>query len=169
MLSLSINGSILFILLMMGIQDFKYRAISWYAFPVLGFLLLISNKDFTVVEAAVNVGLILFNFFLVTLFFSFRDHRLINVMESYLGLGDILLLFCLAVYFPVALFFLFYLVSLVLITICSGIYIKYNRPKNFTIPLAGLQSLMLIPVLGIVWLGNIQLKDLNENLILCLL
>lgn len=164
MRSILINSSILITLGVMGVQDLKYRAISWYAFPVLAFLFLSSGIVFSFTDCAFNMGFVLLNLVTLTLFFSLKQRKMVNLLDSYLGPGDVLLLLCLAFYFPVLLFFLYYLVSLILISLAALLYIRWLRPGNFTVPLAGLQSLMLMPVIVLVWSGHLQLERLNDLL-----
>jgi len=165
MLNFIISAAVVFILFFMAFQDFKFRAISWYAFPLLGVLLVFSNEAFSVNDAGFNTAFVALNLLLVTLIFSLRERRFVNVFDHHLGLGDVLLLLCITIYFPFLLFFIFYLISLVLIVIGVGFYKIWNRRINFTVPLAGLQSLMLIPIVVLCWTFDLRLNELSENLI----
>lgn len=143
MLTLCINLSTILLLTLMTYQDIKYRAITWYAFPLLAVALFVLDRQVTALEILVNIGFVTFNYISATLIVSLRYGRLINLLEAHIGLGDILLLVCLAFYFPPINFFAFYFSSLLLISLGAGIYIKLKNPPNFTVPLAGLQSVLL--------------------------
>jgi hypothetical protein len=151
MLHIFINVSLSLILMMMGIQDFKYRAISWYAFPVLAVFLVLSNPAVDYIEIGLNLAFILLNYALATLLISLKHRKPVNLMKSHIGLGDVLMLLCLAVYFPVLNFFLFYLASLLLIAAGTGMYLLWRNPAGYTVPLAGLQSFLLLALMLTAW------------------
>jgi hypothetical protein len=165
MITLCINLSTILLLTLMTYQDIKYRAIAWYAFPLLAVSLFVLNKNLTATEVIVNIGFVAFNYVLATLMISIRQGRLINLLNAHIGLGDILLLVSIAFYFTPLDFFAFYLSSLLLIALGAGIYLKLQKPPHFTVPLAGLQSALLgclilmsltigIPFNNISWLNS---------------
>lgn len=168
MLSILINLSILLILAVMSIQDFKYRAISWYAFPLLAIFLMIANPALSLRESAANVGFIGVNYVLATVLISMKYRRMINLMKEHIGAGDLLMLLCIAVYFPTLIFFLFYLSSLILIAIGAGIYMAWYKPHQYTVPLAGLQSAMLLGLMLTAWITGLQINNTSwiENYLL---
>jgi hypothetical protein len=141
------------ILILMTYQDVKYRAITWYAFPLLGGFLFILNRNLAVTEVLLNIAFIAFNYLSATLIISLREGQLTNLLKAHIGLGDILMLMCLAFYFPPLNFFAFYISSLLLITAGAGIYIKFQKPHQFTVPLAGLQSCLLA---GLIIMSSIM-------------
>ena len=167
-MQLFIQLSILITLILMGLQDFRYRAISWYAFPLLAILMLLGNKDFDVTEAFVNISFLLVNFGLATLIISLRNKTVINLLKSHIGWGDLLMLICLCLYFSPINFFVFYLSSLVFIAITTGIYILVVRPAHYTIPLAGMQGLLLFTCMIGALLYDVNLNNVRwfENYVL---
>lgn len=165
MLTLCINLLAILILAFMTYQDVKYRAITWYAFPLLGVSLFILNRGLSSTEVLINIAFLGINYLSATVIISIRAGKCINLVKAHMGLGDILLLICLTFYFPPLNFLAFYIFSLVLITICAGIYLKLQKPLNFTVPLAGLQggllgclilisSLTEISLNNVTWLNN---------------
>lgn len=158
---LFINVLLILLLIVMGIQDFRYRAISWYAFPLLAALLMLSNPALDLETIVLNAGFIVLNYTLASVLISLKHGRIVNLMQEHIGPGDLLMLFCLACYFPVPSFFLFYFGSLVIIGFIVGIYLLAWKPKQFTIPLAGLQSLLLVPVLVATWTTGWGIENLN--------
>ena len=143
MITLCINLSTILILTLMTYQDIKYRAITWYAFPLLAVSLFVLNKNLTTIEVIINIGFVAFNYISATLMVSIRHGRLINLLNAHIGPGDILLLVSVAFYFTPIDFFAFYLSSLLLIALGAGVYSRLQKPKHFTVPLAGLQSAFL--------------------------
>lgn len=156
-----IKAAVVLILLVMGIQDFKFRAISWYLFPALTLCLLLINPSFSLYSCFVNICFVAFVFVLLTGWFSLRSGSLVNLTQRHLGIGDILFLLCLAFFFSPLNFFLFYLSSLLVVSIGTGLYLLVFKPDGFTIPLAGLQGLVLMAALLCSWIWNIQLADSN--------
>lgn len=147
MLYIYINCAIILLLVFMAVQDFRYRAISWYAFPLLAIGMVLSNRSFEALEFGLNVLLIAMNFGLLTLLLSLKYKKPVNPFSLHIGLGDLLMLICTALYFPVVNFFVFYLLSLILIILGAGILQLFLKNRPYTIPLAGLHSLMLLCLL----------------------
>ncbi|WP_188627524.1 hypothetical protein [Pedobacter quisquiliarum] len=145
----------------MTYQDVKYRAITWYAFPLLGGSLFILNRDLSSTEVLINIAFLGINYLSATVIISIRAGKWINLMKAHMGLGDILLLICLAFYFPPLNFLAFYIFSLVLIAICAGIYLKLQKPQNFTVPLAGFQGGLLGCLILISSLTEISLNNVT--------
>lgn len=168
MMQLFIQLSILLILMVMGLQDFRYRAISWYAFPLLAILMLLGNKDFSITEAFVNICFLLINFSLATLIISLNNQRFTNLLKSHIGWGDLLMLLCLSLYFSPVNFFVFYLSSLVFIAIATGTYMLLAKPKNYTIPLAGMQGMLLFACILSASLFDVKINNVQwfENYLL---
>lgn len=148
---------LILILMGMGIQDFKFRAISWYLFPLLVAALLVMNRSFSLNDCFINFGFIALVFVLLTGWFSIKEGSMVNLTERHLGIGDILFLLCLAFFFSPINFFLFYLCSLLLIAVGTGLYLLIAKPENFTIPLAGLQAFVFIALLTAGWIMNIDI------------
>jgi hypothetical protein len=168
MMETAIQISLPGVLLFMGIQDFRYRAISWYAFPVLALLIFIANKNFRIVDACLIISFLVLNFGLATLIISVRNGKYVDLLKSHIGLGDLLMLICLSLYFTPLTFFLFYLTTLLIISLAAGIYIVLVKPKNFTVPLAGLQGLFFLACILASWIYGIELNDFGwlENYLL---
>lgn len=142
--SLLLQFATVVILIMMTMQDFKYRAISWFLFPLLAVVAILSNSQFNIADGVLNMTFVGLNLALTTLVVSVKHKKFINLFASHLGLGDLFMFLCLSLYFTPLSFFLFYLWSLIFIAISTGIYIMIKRPLQFTVPLAGLQALLLL-------------------------
>jgi hypothetical protein len=155
------------VLIAICIQDLYQRRVSWYLFPALAMLLFMGNAGITATDMLINAGFILLVFSMLSLWFSVRLRRPVNLFKEHIGLGDLLLLLCLVVYFTPVNFFLFYLASLFVISAGAGIYLALKKPGSFTIPLAGLQGLILLLLLLGGWITGLEIgnADLTRYLL----
>jgi hypothetical protein len=137
------------LLLAIAIEDFRFRAVHWFLFPAI-FLLLSALSyhqhilSFSLKNAAVNCFFIGTQLLLTTLYFSFRKRKVVNLFESYIGLGDIAFLISISGAFPTPDFILFYISSLLLTLLIFAGFIIYKKNTVFQIPLAGTQSLIFL-------------------------
>jgi len=158
MLQVGVYLCTLCVLMVITFQDFKFRAVSWFAFPLLFILLWFGNSRFELLSLGFNLGFIALNFLLLLVFFSLKQRKLVNLFGEYIGAGDLLMLLCLAVWFPFLNFFAFYFISLLLVTAGAGLYIFFQRPTKFTVPLAGLQSGMLLFLVIVNWSAGMEIN-----------
>ena len=92
-------------------QDFKSREISWFLIPLLltiGCTNALINIDFTsfLTYSSINLTTVILNLLGVTIFVSLKEKKITNIVDSYLGLGDILFFLVLTVLFSPINFFL---------------------------------------------------------------
>ena len=144
-------------------QDFKYRGISWYLFVIALILLMgqiflstgeIFDYRYFITGRLLNLFFIVFNVLIVSLVLIPKNLSFKRLLNDYLGMGDILFFVFLALALPFPLFILFFLLS-TLISLLMGISVF----KRSTIPLAGLQALLLI----IIWWFDVE--ALNQVII----
>ncbi|MFD1001312.1 hypothetical protein ACFQ21_18425 [Ohtaekwangia kribbensis] len=128
-------------------EDFKFRAVTWYLFPLLAVIILIENV--VVYTSAMPLQIFIINFLFiaiqlmaVTLYLSIKNKKWIWIWEQYLGLGDILFLLVLCLFFSPLNLIVFYIGSLVL-TVVAVLLLRGAYPSFAIIPLAGLQSAFL--------------------------
>lgn len=154
-------------------QDFRFRAVSWIVFPILLVISLtlalgeISGSEL-IRGAMVNLGLVALIFFGLTIYFSIKERSLVNIVNKYIGIADLLLLVVIALLFSPVNFIIYYVGSLFLITLGSVVYLVTKKNVNAEIPLAGAFSIVLIACLvyaGVT--GNINFYD--DELVLELL
>ena len=153
------NTVVVLVLLFMAVQDFRYRGISWYHFLTLGIFLYLSKGGVEIGEVLINLVFLCIVFALLTVWFSFKERRLLNLLEHHIGLGDLLFLTCIALYLPFSSFFLFYLLSTLIILVGVGLYVTSRKPKDFTVPLAGLQALLLLVAMTLSWCHGKELYE----------
>ncbi|MGZ6519676.1 MAG: hypothetical protein ACXVED_18980, partial [Bacteroidia bacterium] len=131
-------GSILF-------QDLKQREISAILIPLLltGFLLrgLHSEKIQMLLNGSlINIGFVLIQLFLLTIYFSVRNKKLLNIINTYLGLGDILFFIVSCAAFSPLNFILYHISAMIFSLAGVIIYSRISRKEIREIPLAGTMS-----------------------------
>jgi len=146
-----VQGGIVLVLAGMVYQDFKYRGIYWWLFPLLLVLFVLEgylNISFsdTVKAAAANVFFVLLQVLLLSGYISLKMGRLTNIFKGYLGLGDLLFLVSISFCFSFLNYVLFYLASLMLVILLT---LLFRKAKEQKIPLAGYQALLLILLLTV--------------------
>lgn len=139
-----------FILLaIMVYQDFKSREITGFILPVLFLLFFVKSIQKTNFgEVLLSVGLnslfLLTQLILVSVYFSIRQKRFFNILDTYLGKGDVFLLLAMTPLFITINYVLFYVVSLLISLVVFGIYLSLFRRKKYHIPLAGCIGIQLM-------------------------
>jgi hypothetical protein len=132
-------------------QDFRYRKISLYLFLALLFCI-ISTFFFSSVAGGhnsfLNIGI---NFLFVLLllagggiYFFLTKRGAINIIDSYIGKGDILFLLIASLLLSPVNFISFCLVSFILTLLTLGTIQIIRRKDNSELPLAGVMSVVLL-------------------------
>jgi len=162
---------LLIILVLFGIffQDIKSRSLYWFWFPVLVPLFLICNIvvrhiPFTELwhDIAYNICFIGFQLLVVSIYFSIKNKEWTNISKNLLGLGDILFLLSVAFYLSFLNYIFFYISSLMVVLIFWIPISTLSKKNNKQIPLAGLQSVILIVFLMFqFWSKKIDLTSDN--------
>lgn len=139
------------VLVCLGIayQDFKFRAVYWWLFPVLLFacaevVFLRTDLQLMFANLFYNSVFLAIQLLLLTLYFTVKERRLVNILDGYFGLGDLLFLLAITVYLSFLNYVLFYLLSLfgiIAVGFLTQAMVKKPNPK---IPLAGEQALVLV-------------------------
>lgn len=148
-----LNIAILLFLLVIMYEDFKNRTIHTFL-PFLLFICLVAkyytsaNLGNHIQTIGINIVFLIIQILLAMLFFTIKEKKMVNIFESYLGVGDILFLLSLSPAFSTINFIIFYTISLAIIAI---LYLVAATTKwvnrNHQIPLAGLQAILFIVVL----------------------
>lgn len=157
---------ILIILLLLFIQDISSRSVYWFLFPVLSICLVIvriQSQSLTELwqPALINIGFVTLQLLLLTLYFSFKNRRWINITAQLLGLGDVLFLLSIAFYLSVLNYLFFYITSLTAVLSFWLIFQRVTAKKSDHIPLAGLQGLIFGVFLAGEW--RFGLFDLTDD------
>lgn len=138
--------AILALLLLIFAQDLRSRSVYWFLFPVLTalFMLLTFSHAYAWPTVLINIGFLLLQFLLVSVYFSVKRGRRVNITAGLLGWGDLLFLLSIAFYLSVLNFLFFYIASLLFVLLFAA-----KRYKH--IPLAGLQALLFLIFLATDW------------------
>ncbi len=160
-------------LLFISFQDFRYRGLSWWIFPFVTLLTILYSIRFVLfkvllVNSLVNMVVVAFLLIMVFVYFSLKNKKLTNILNTYIGIGDVLFLLVTTTLFSPVTFLIYinagFLLSLILFLLgkVSGIQ------KKTTIPLAG--SLALFIAFGlltqlILGMTTIYSIDFFENLV----
>ena len=144
---------ILLLLIVLIYQDFTERSVHWFLFP----LLIISQFTLTylsigwddlLLNATVILALLALQFLLLSLYFSFRNGRLINIINKYIGIGDLFYFLFLCLAFSPFNFISFFVGSLLLILTTYFLLIR-TKTKQYKIPLLGSLSIAYIVLLAV--------------------
>lgn len=142
------------LLLILAYQDFKDRSISSIALLVLFVLFSIQSiLTNSLTQAGIYFGINLFIPFIqlagLTLYAAIKNKRFVNIIDTQIGLGDILFFVLLCTVFSPANFFPFYIGSLLVAVILFFILKKLKLSDTNEVPLAGVMSVMLIIVIAV--------------------
>jgi len=134
-------------------QDFRYRSVSALHFCFLIIISLIqgvinNHPGAFFLFLGINVTFLFFLISAVTIYFSLKNRKIINILDTYLGWGDVIFFISLCFMFSPVNFIIFFTTSLMISLVISGI-IKLFRSKYQHIPLAGIMASLLIPVLTV--------------------
>ncbi|HEX8545800.1 MAG TPA: hypothetical protein VF691_02500 [Cytophagaceae bacterium] len=91
---------------------------------------------------------------ILTLYFSIKEKKMVNITKKYLGWGDVLFLFTLCFLFPLINYLLFYLLTLSVVIARQLIIYLIKKQPSGKIPLAGIQAF----ILAMLFLSNILSK-----------
>lgn len=133
--------AIVFTFLIIIYQDFRHRAISWWLIPLMLFLGFWQSNILHHWQVSLhfffqNFLFLFFQLIILFLYFSIKEKRLVNIVDSWLGLGDILFFVGLATLFSIINFVAFFIGSIV-VTLLIFMISKFFVKKLKTIPLAG--------------------------------
>ena len=133
-------------------QDFSIREISWYLIPLLLIAFIYkafnTNSESSLLKNVFfNIAFMVIQIVLLTVYMSIKNKRPVNIINTYIGLGDILFFIVVCTAFSIGNFISFYLLSLLFTLSGVIIYNFFSRKKTREIPLAGIMSLLLIALI----------------------
>lgn len=140
-----ILSALIFCLGMIFIQDLKHRAIH-IILPVfvllLSYFLISQINSFSYTSAFENIGFLFLTFFILFVYMSSKNKKIMNPFQNHFGLGDLLFYIAVSPLFGFRNFILFFILSL-LFSLIMFLIFRGKMIEN-TIPLAGFASLLLI-------------------------
>ncbi len=127
-----------------AVEDFCNRMVhfAWYILlmiGILGYSLKRIDLNAFIENTILCFAFIAFLMLLLTLYFSIKEKKLVNLFSQYLGLGDMLFFIVTGFYFDIISYILFFIASLFISLLLTPIIFKFQGKENH-IPLAGLQS-----------------------------
>ena len=148
---------ILLTLFFIFLQDLKSRTVYWFLFLLLSVLLMVLRFQHSFSwpdwrkSILINVVFITVQLIFLTLYFSLKNKKWIDITSELLGLGDILFLLSITFYLSALNFLFFYIVSLMGVLILWLVWQGVSKKKHKYIPLAGFQSLIFMLFLACDW------------------
>lgn len=142
------------VLLGIFVQDILWRKVYLFVFPLLLVLFVMASflnrrqLGEVAITSSINLFFLALQFLLVSLYFFLKKKKWVKLTGTQLGWGDILFLLTIAFYFSVLNFIFFYVSSLVVALVCWLIWRQVSVKPGRSIPLAGLQALVMIFFLG---------------------
>lgn len=145
-----LKAILIVLLLVVFYQDYKDQLVSWYLFPLIAtafginfYVMIGEHLSYFLYSIAFNCCMVLL--ILLVLFLYSRLKMKMQFINITFGLGDILLLFAVAVGFPSYTFLILLSFSILFALICH--FALKKRYTYRTIPLAGYLSLFFSVVL----------------------
>ena len=141
-------------LLLTFLQDWKFRAVHWVVFPVLGatalFLLkisLIGHWEILIYNAAFLITVI----FCLSAYVMIKEGRFVNLFREHFGFGDLLFLLVIIPLFSPQNYILFFITGMFLSALLH-LLLTIKKPIS-TIPLAGYLAIYLLLLKIVDWIG----------------
>lgn len=139
----------MFGLLVIAIQDFRSRQISWWSLvlPASAFILLsLARNSVAAVgrDFLLNIFLLMFQLFLTWVWLSIRQRKISGFLDVQIGMGDVLFFISAAFLFSPLNYLLFYVCGLIM---CLFLFILLKVIRGYgwkEIPLAGILAIPLI-------------------------
>lgn len=160
--------SIVIILLSVGIvySDFKSRLVPVWMLLLLSItvvcqgLLALTIKAYVTI-IIINLILIVALFFGVSLLYWLKYRKFEYLVGKSLGGGDLVFILVSGLYFGPLVFIAFQIMSTLSLLLFFGVYILISKSKNYLIPMAGGQALLLIgfEIYSLISGSTIQYRD----------
>lgn len=151
-------------------EDLKDRAVHWLLFPLLMIeaVMIRSTANESVwlslKLSTYNVIFIIVQLLLVTIWFSIKRRKITILTTELLGAGDLLFFLVIAFFLDPLVFIPFYIISLLLIAAGWLLWSLLSLANEKTIPLAGLQAMLLSVVLIAEWCDRLPGRSSLDDL-----
>lgn len=136
-------------------QDYKDRKVYWFLYPIVGFLVLalqiqIIPVDVALVNSVCNLLLVFILLIFCYLYARIKLKK--SLLQSVLGLGDILFFIAIAFSFSIISFWVLFVFSLIF-SLILHLVLQYKQTEK-TVPLAGYMSLFFAVVYSLSFFCN---------------
>ncbi len=151
-MQLIVNICLLLLLAVIVLQDMKERRISWVLLPLLlgSFLaqgLFLIPVGELLRYTIFNISFILLQLLVLTAYMSIKNKKLVNIINSHLGIGDVLFFITATAAFSPVNFIVFYIIGLLLTLIFFTAFSRFVKNVSKEIPLAGAMAAVMIVLL----------------------
>ena len=139
-------------------QDLKYRVIHFLLPLTICIISLGINyysNELSIIMFAKNIGFISINVLGLVLYYSIREKKIINPINSMIGLGDVLFFLAIAPLFDLKSYILFFIVGMIF-SLVIHLFVNTIK-KQKTVPLAGYLAIMLVVFLGLKYGFNLNI------------
>lgn len=145
---ITIELILILLLTWISVEDYTFRAVSWFLYPLLafasaGYSLQHVNWQQWLSYAGFNLFFVAAQMAFLTIYFSVKDAKLVNVSRHLIGWGDIFFFLATGLLFAPVNYCIFYVGSLTLAVLCGLISASIHRG----VPLAGIQATALAVLL----------------------
>jgi hypothetical protein len=165
---LVVNIFLIIILFIIFFQDMKQREISWILVPALflGFIAkgFLEKGEVLLKNGMFNVAFVLIQLILLSIYMSIKNKKLTNIINTYLGIGDVLFFIAITAAFSPMNYVLFYVSSIILTLFGFILYKLIKQNAKAEIPLAGSMAGMMMIV--ICWSMIKPVNFYNDGVIL---
>lgn len=153
------------LLMIIAFEDFRERRIHWVWLPLLTVAVMfygnsklgVSWQDWSLnFLFLLLVGILSVGYLVLVKKVEFRD-----ILSVYLGIGDVVFFGVMVFAFPVVVFLLFFVSSLLISLIYGIVFLKGK-----TIPLAGIQSLIMLLVISVFEWHIVSVENIEILLVL---
>jgi hypothetical protein len=145
---------ILFSLSFIVFQDFKQRQISWFLIPLsfAGFACkAILYKEYELSVFLFNSAFIVLQLICLTIYFSIKNKKLMNIIDTHIGLGDVLFFIVVCTAFSPLNFITFYVCCMIVTLVGIIAYNFFSSRQTKDIPLAGAMAFTLMILIITNW------------------
>jgi hypothetical protein len=147
--------------LVLGLQDFRTKTVNVFVLIFCGIMAICSglyteNILSWLRSAGLNLVCMVFLLSALTLYFTITRKKFINIIDTYLGLGDVLFYTMIALCMSTVNFF-FYLNGSLLLALVVTLCIKGKKISitNTRIPLVGYAVIFFVPYYAYTWHKNL--------------
>ncbi len=161
-MSLTLHILLILLLALACYQDWKYRAIYWFVFPLIAIVALLiffmQQPDWNVL--GLNLIFVSTVISLLFVYVSVKAKRWTNIFENHFGLGDVLFFLAITPLFSASNYVLFFITGMIFSAALHGLVSLRKAGK--TIPLAGYLSVYLIALKGFCWFTGSDIFYTNQ-------
>ena len=135
-------------LLLLAFQDIRTRKVWVLLFPlVLGLSIGYTLEEIKLERCIWNLVFVVFSLFCLTLYLTFKEHRLVAVWKGYFSIGDILYLLAIVPLLNFPLYLFYFTIGTFFCLLTHAIILLLSKKTQKSVPYAGYMSLYLIPTL----------------------